>query len=190
MLRPAKRCALLVLLVCPAAVAAQDSRGTYEFVVLDSDGESADTIASGIVVLMEGAVPTNDLPGDLLEAVRQDSRWLIRFGEITPTACFGFETSRLRVRDHEFLGGITEAGLTTWVESSEGIQVRLYQSPDAWFVLHGIAENGMFSGRVEHRNHDGQRLDEWLRFVGTRRGPATSEACLAAIEMGRRLVRR
>ena len=181
---------LVALLVLPEGVPAQGVAGTYEFLVLDGDGPTADTAASGVFVLMEGPVPTDDLPIDLLREAEEESGWLIRFGRITPNACFGFGSSVRRVDDREFYGGIIGAGLTTWSQVDGSIEVRIYQSPDASLVLRGLSEDGVFSGRVQQRDYDLRGPIEWLPFLAHRvRAPSTAE-CISAIELGRRLVRR
>ena len=182
---------LAAMILLPAGLQGQVVAGWYEFWVLDSEAPTADTAAAGSFVLFDGPVPTDDLPSDLLAEAERESRWLIRSRRIAPpNACFGFRTSVTAVGGREFYAGITEAGLTTWTEIGDSVEVHLYQSPDASLHLKGVVRDGVISGRVHQGDYDRRGPVEWLPFRANRAGDPSSAECIRAIEMGRRLVRR
>ncbi len=168
----------VLLLWAPILACAQDVTGSYTFQVKEADTSGAHLIAAGTLVLMDDSVPTNEIPADLLEEVRQDSRWLLR--EATPDACFGFERSVEEVDGREFYGGIIPAGLSSWDFRVDSVMVKLYQSPDAWMILRGRYEDGRITGVVRQREFYQGEIADRLPFEAERTGPASSDACRAA----------
>jgi len=168
-----------VLLMAPILCSAQEGTGSYTFQVKDGESPEAELVANGVLVLMNDTVPTDKLPGDLLEASKRDSRWLL--AKTAPSACFGFETSVKEVDGRAFYGGIIPAGLTTWKERGDTIAVKLYQSPDAWMTLKGKQEGDRISGVVRQREFYGGKVADGLPFEAERTGPASIDACTAAL---------
>lgn len=183
---------VVLLLLAPIHADAQEVAGTYNFRVMNGDSAETQSIATGTFVLMEDSVPTNKLPAALLEKAQQESRWLLfPPKKVTPSACFGFKTSTREVDGREFYGGIIPAGLTTWELQGDTVRVDLYQSPDSWMDLKGSYSGNRISGVVwqDKTYGDWNGPGNWLPFEAKRTGPASIDACRAAIKEGFRLDR-
>ncbi len=133
----------LPLLACIAACArtprivpaSESVAGTYELAACRAPcdpGGTGTTLARGLLVLEDQPYPLNLVPEPARSHIRDS--YLIMDDNVVadPNVCFVME----RIPDAETYAGIEKVGMTTWsAENGGGIWFRLFQSPDAAYVL-------------------------------------------------------
>ena len=147
-----------VAVLASAALASQRGAaqvpGTYRLSICTSQCSAADSgVVRGFLVLFPDSVELGTLSPALRDSLTRDSRWLLRgrFSRVA-TACFTLAPGPTYVDGRELYAGITRRGLTVWEQTGAGLRVRLYQSPDAAFVLDGTLSGLEYTGRGEQRN--------------------------------------
>lgn len=109
--------------------------GTYELIACRAPcnpGVRGTTLARGLLVLEDQPYSLDRVPEPARSHIR-DSYLIMDDDEIAdPNVCFVVE----RIPDAETYAGIEKVGMTTWRgENGGGIWLRLFQSPDAAYVL-------------------------------------------------------
>ena len=128
--------------------------GTYRLTICTSACSAADSgVVRGFLVLFPDSVALGTLSPALRDSLARDSRWLLR-GRVSrvATACFTLATGPAYVDGRGLYAGIIRRGLTMWEQAGAGMRVRLYQSPDAAYVLDGTLSGQEYTGRGEQRN--------------------------------------
>jgi hypothetical protein len=118
------------------APAGESVAGTYELVACRAPcdpGVRGTTLARGLLVLEDQPYPLQSVPEPARSHFQDDPYLLIDDDKIAdPNACFVMQ----RIPKADTYAGLTRVGMTTWRgENGGGTWLRLYQSPDAGYVL-------------------------------------------------------
>ena len=166
--------AVVAALIPPAAArptAAAD--GTYAVWICPDGCGPADTAAApvaGVLVLSPKPIPDAELPAE----VRRASMFLLS-STSAATACFRLTT---RSAQRSTFAGSIPRGATTWTQHGDTVRVLLYASPDAFYTLTALVQDGRLVGLGRESGFVGAAFDDPAGAArGLRTGPADVRQC-------------
>lgn len=151
--------------------------GTYELRICSSECGPLDTslvLVSGYLVLAEHGLDLSSIPLSARYKIRNRASQLTENGRIN--ACFS-----LVRRKGDLLAGILPEGLTEWTARRDTIDVALFQSPDAGYVLNALISDGRISGAGHEAGYIGTQFENaGGAVIGKRIGPPDLTKCVSA----------
>jgi hypothetical protein len=153
--------------VARAVDSSSEVPGTYELVICKSTcsfAEPGKVFATAVIVLFDHALVPQDL-----------ARIAPFYRDFEPArACF---TVKRNFKAQSYVG-IQKSGATPWQLRGSTLEFRLFQSPDAWYLVKVQLEGEALVGKGESGGagvaHPGYSADT---IVGRRRGPPDISAC-------------
>jgi hypothetical protein len=175
-----RRTAILLIVGCPAAIAAQKAalpEGTYSLTFCyPTCRDSSSVVGTGSFVYVNGDI-RNRMPRRLAKSLGGDLNFLLLGSDAPPNACFRASAQRT-VAGQEYYVGIIRASLTRVTTlANDSVSIGLYASPDAFFhAVVSVDSQGVLEGIGRQRNWDGSKAP-LSHVTGRRTGEPDPAQC-------------
>lgn len=164
--------------------------GTYRFRVLVGDGPSPDTVAAGVVVLMDHDIDLDLVPSSSVwDRARRRSVYSLRAYTVEPNTCFGFSFSDEEIEGVRHWIDLEPYGFARWREDG-AVAIGLGQQVDTGYHTLSSPDAGALMGRFSPGTTRGLGPEHGWRFEALRVGQADLGACRSALQAGTEFVSR